>query len=107
MGFEGVSDGFGRVEAAELQCTVDAHENGLTGRAAVATIRLTVLPQDDGGPDLPFPEVVVRGHVWVVQGCEDVLPKATQALRQSPGVSFVCRWYERISMIWLMVTPSP
>ncbi len=34
-GFEGVGDGLGRVEAAELEGALDAHEHGLGGCAAV------------------------------------------------------------------------
>ncbi len=38
IGSEGVSDGFGRVEAAEPQRTVGTHQDRLRGRTAVAAI---------------------------------------------------------------------
>ena len=46
VGFQGISNGLCRVEAAELQCAVDAHQDRLGGRALLGTIRLAVLPQD-------------------------------------------------------------
>ncbi len=39
VGFEGVRDGLGGIEAAETKPAVDAHQDGLSGRAAVGTVR--------------------------------------------------------------------
>ena len=86
VGFEGVGDGLGGVEAAELERAVDAHEHGLGGGALLTAIRLAVLPQDDGRTNLSFAEVVVIRHIRVVQEREQILPVLHETFGQAAGV---------------------
>ncbi len=62
---------------------IDAQQDGLGGGTAVTAIGLGVLSQDHGWPDLRFPEVVVRGHVGIIEKREHVLRMAGQAFAHS------------------------
>ena len=86
-GSQGVGDGLGRIEAAELQCAVDAHQDRLRSGASVGTVLLAVLPQNHGRANLAFREVVLKRHVRVIQKREDELGVFAQTLRQTPRVA--------------------
>ncbi len=56
------------------------------GGSLLRTVRLAVLTQDDGWADHSLGEVVVEGHLGLVQEGEEVIPMLAQPLSQAQGV---------------------
>ena len=70
----------------QFQCSVDAHQNRLAIRAALAAVAVSILTNDHCRKDRPFAVVVVRGHGRVVQKRQQVIAMAAKTFQQSGGL---------------------
>ena len=69
--------------AALLQCTEDAHQNGLAAVAALAAVAVAVFANDDGRTNDSFRMIVLERNTRLIQECEQILAVAAQAFDQT------------------------
>jgi len=63
-----------------FECAVDTHQDGLTIRAVLAAVPVAVVAEDDRRPNRGLGAVFVQRNALLIEGREQLVPMAPQAL---------------------------